>query len=122
MGLRLRDYQTRSLAALEAYFDEATTLGAKRAFVNRLMSLTHGKGRDFRSIATQRFGSFAEDIDWMMGCLRAAGVDEIVMVDLTKPAFDIPVVRLVIPGLEGPDDHTDYCKGHRALAQMREAR
>ena len=96
-------------------------IGAKRAFVNRLMSLTHGIGRDFRSIATQRFGSFAEDIDWMMGCLRAAGVDEIVMVDLTKPAFDIPVVRLVIPGLEGPDDHADYCKGHRALAQMREA-
>ena len=33
MTLRLRAYQTRSLAVLESYFDEATTFGAKRAFV-----------------------------------------------------------------------------------------
>lgn len=33
MALRLRDYQTRSLAALESYFDLASTLGAKPAFV-----------------------------------------------------------------------------------------
>ncbi|NUO53566.1 MAG: DEAD/DEAH box helicase family protein [Polyangiaceae bacterium] len=33
MAMRLRDYQARSLAALEAYFDEATTFGARRAFV-----------------------------------------------------------------------------------------
>lgn len=33
MAMRLRDYQARSLAALESYFDEATTFGAKRAFV-----------------------------------------------------------------------------------------
>ena len=33
MALRLREYQTRSLATLESYFDEAATFGAKRAFV-----------------------------------------------------------------------------------------
>lgn len=33
MTLTLRGYQTRALAALEAYFDEAVGLGAKRAFV-----------------------------------------------------------------------------------------
>jgi len=33
MTMRLRDYQARSLAALGSYFDEATTFGAKRAFV-----------------------------------------------------------------------------------------
>lgn len=33
MALPLRDYQQRTLDALERYFDEATRLGAKRAFV-----------------------------------------------------------------------------------------
>lgn len=35
MSLTLRGYQTRTLSALEAYFDEAAALGAKRAFVVR---------------------------------------------------------------------------------------
>jgi type III restriction enzyme len=33
MGLMLRDYQVRSLAVLESYFEQAATLGAKPAFV-----------------------------------------------------------------------------------------
>lgn len=33
MALRLREYQSRSLAALQSYLDEAATFGAKRAFV-----------------------------------------------------------------------------------------
>ena len=35
MPLRLRDYQVRALATLESYFDDATNLGAKTAFVVR---------------------------------------------------------------------------------------
>lgn len=44
MSLTLRGYQTRTLSALEAYFDEAATLGARRAFV----VLTE---RPYRSVA-----------------------------------------------------------------------
>ncbi len=92
-------------------------IGAKLAFANRLLSLNNGKGRNFRMIAAQQFDSFREDIDWMTARLRSAGIGEIVAVDLTKPAFNIPVARVVIPGLEGPDDHADYCQGARARAQ-----
>ncbi|WP_428981180.1 TfuA-like protein [Marinomonas rhodophyticola] len=37
------------------------------------------------------------------------------MIDLTKPEFDIPVVRVIAPGLEGIHDVLGYVFGQRAL-------
>jgi YcaO-like protein with predicted kinase domain len=95
---------------------------AKLSFANRLMALGDGKGGDFRHIPTTQSGSFRQDIDWMIERLLYVGIAEIITIDLTKPAFNVPVVRVVIPGLEGPDDHGDYCEGPRALAQACVAR
>ena len=53
------------------------------------------------------------------GCWRACGrsaSSRSSAVDLTRPDFAIPVVRVVIPGLEGPDDHPRYVPGPRARA------
>ena len=41
-----------------------------------------------------------------------------VVVDLTKPEFGLPVVRVVIPGLEGPDLSPGYSLGARARAVL----
>jgi ribosomal protein S12 methylthiotransferase accessory factor YcaO len=46
--------------------------------------------------------------------LRAIGVERIIAVDLTRPDFGIPVVRMVIPGLEWDCTHRDYIPGPRA--------
>jgi ribosomal protein S12 methylthiotransferase accessory factor YcaO len=48
--------------------------------------------------------------------LRAAGVRQIAHVDLTQPVFDVPVARLIVPGLEGPWTPPDgeYTPGTRA--------
>ncbi|QIG47691.1 YcaO-like family protein [Nordella sp. HKS 07] len=99
----------------EEYSEEG--IGAKLDFARRLMALRNGAGKDWRRIATHEFDSFGEDIGWMTERLRAVGVEQIIAVDLTKPAFGLPVVRVVIPGLEGPDDHDDYCMGPRLLAR-----
>jgi ribosomal protein S12 methylthiotransferase accessory factor len=48
--------------------------------------------------------------------LDAAGIRRVVVVDLTDPSVNLPVVRVVIPGLEGPDKHPNYCAGKRAKA------
>lgn len=93
---------------------------AKLAFATGLMALGDGAGKEWRRIATRDFDSFGEDIGWMSDRLRSVGISEIVAVDLSKPAFGLPVVRIVIPGLEGPDDHDDYCMGSRLLARRRE--
>ena len=39
------------------------------------------------------------DLSFVLGRLRAAGVTQCVAVDLTNPAWSIPVVRVRIPGL-----------------------
>ncbi len=57
-----------------------------------------------------------QDLDWMLERLRANGIDQVVAVDLTRPEFDLAVVRVVIPGLEAPDDDEDYVPGPRARA------
>lgn len=71
---------------------------------------------DFTGIADQNFATFEEDVDWMLAQLANIGIDQVICVDLSKPAFDIPVVRVVIPGLEGPHDEDDYIPGPRARA------
>ena len=42
------------------------------------------------------------DFDWLDGRLLACGVGQAVVVDLSQAALGIPVVRVVVPGLEGP--------------------
>ena len=56
------------------------------------------------------------DFRWLLGRLRAAGYDHVVCVDLTLEEFDIPVVRVMVPGLEGvfKGPGSDYVPGERA--------
>lgn len=56
----------------------------------------------------------AEDLRWALGRLAATGIDRVVAVDLTRPDLLIPVVRLVIPGLEWDPHHPNYRPGPRA--------
>lgn len=41
------------------------------------------------------------DVTWLLERLQAAGYDQVVMVDLTHPGLQIPVVRMAVPGLRG---------------------
>ena len=72
-----------------------------------------GPARDFRAVPSRDFDSFDEECRWLLGRLAAAGCPRVLAADLTKPEFGLPVVRVVIPGLEGPDD-ADYVPGRRA--------
>lgn len=82
----------------------------------RALMGVRGPIRDFRSVPTQESGSFGEDLCWMLERLRTIGIEQVVAVDLTKAEFELPVARIVIPGLEGPHDHDGYLPGPRARA------
>ncbi|PDQ17220.1 hypothetical protein CN311_31180 [Mesorhizobium sanjuanii] len=56
----------------------------------------------------------AQNVAWLIEKLQAAGVNEVITVDLAKEDIGLPVVRVVVPGLEGPDDHDHYVPGERA--------
>lgn len=62
--------------------------------------------------------TFNDDLALTLDRLRAIGVPQVAVVDLTDPDFQIPVIRAVIPTLEGPDDDPDYVPGPRARAHF----
>ncbi len=81
----------------------------------RASMLSEEPRRDFRDVPSWRGDSLEDAVAWLLGRLRSAGVQQAIAVDLTKPGFDVPVVRMIIPGLEGIDG-PDYLPGRRAAA------
>jgi YcaO-like protein with predicted kinase domain len=79
-----------------------------------------GPLRRFADVPTFEGGSFDEDVAWELARLAAAGLKQVVVVDLTKPAFGIPVARVVIPGLESIHDAAGYVPGARARQLLKE--
>jgi ribosomal protein S12 methylthiotransferase accessory factor len=70
--------------------------------------------RSYADIPTCHHGAFLDDVAWEVECLRAAGLTEIVAVDLTKPEFNVPVMRVVVPGLESLHNAPGFLPGARA--------
>jgi ribosomal protein S12 methylthiotransferase accessory factor YcaO len=79
--------------------------------------------RDFGSVRSVDGVSFVADVAAELDALASAGIEQAIAVDLTSEDFDIPVVRVLAPGLEGPLDLVPPCRlGQRAvsLAMSRE--
>jgi ribosomal protein S12 methylthiotransferase accessory factor len=74
--------------------------------------------RDFRQIPTRTTDTFEDDLAWLIDRLSTIGIEQVVAIDLTRLEIGIPVVRVVIPGLEAPHDDEDYLPGARATAAM----
>jgi YcaO-like protein with predicted kinase domain len=73
-----------------------------------------GGARSFRDVAGHHTDDVAIDLRWELDRLRAIGIERAIAVDLTRPDFGIPVVRVVIPGLEWDPNHSNYVAGPRA--------
>jgi ribosomal protein S12 methylthiotransferase accessory factor len=59
------------------------------AGTRRFQDVPHGDGE-----------TIEDDVEWELKCIKKAGVRRVVLVDLTKPEFGLPVVRVIAPGLE----------------------
>lgn len=70
----------------------------------------------FRDVPTNEFDTIGEDLEHVVTRLETVGMNEIVVVDLTKQEFGIPVVRVVVPGLEGLVED-NYVPGARARSR-----
>lgn len=70
--------------------------------------------RDFNQIAGWRGVSLRADLAELRLRLSRAGVEDVIVVDLSRPEIGIPVVRVIVPGLEGVDGSPNYCLGARA--------
>ena len=72
--------------------------------------------RSFDQTSTYRSNSITEDLNWLLKKVAEASIEQVLAVDLSRPEFELPVVRVVIPGLEGPAGHEqgDFVPGPRA--------
>ncbi len=71
--------------------------------------------RDFRMVPTHLGQSLDDDVAWQHARLEAAGFPQVIAVDLTRPELKIPVVRIIVPGLEALHSNPGYVPGVRAL-------
>jgi len=55
---------------------------------------------DFAGITSFKSDDFLDDIAYMIKNLEGAGMDRVIVVDLTRSEIDVPVVRVIVPGLE----------------------
>lgn len=80
--------------------------------------------RNFADVKAFATASIAGDIQQEVKRVLECGGEDVIVTDLTKPEFGIPVVRVIIPGLEGIDHSSGYIGGSRVgrLAQNTSAR
>ena len=73
----------------------------------------------YAEVPTFAAATLAGDLDWLLTRLGAVGIGQVIAVDLGKEGLGISVVRVVVPGLEGPDDQGgDYLPGPRARRRV----
>jgi ribosomal protein S12 methylthiotransferase accessory factor len=56
--------------------------------------------RPFLAAPTFESESFEDDVAWELKRVQEAGFGQVVLIDLTLPEFALPVVRVLIPGME----------------------
>ena len=78
--------------------------------------------RGFHARASIATASFEGDLAVMLDGLRGIGIERAVVVDLSRDDVGIPVVKLVVPGLEAMSLAHTYAAGARARARRAEVR
>jgi YcaO-like protein with predicted kinase domain len=72
--------------------------------------------RSFRQAPTWESETFEEDLRWLLLRLAAAGLGQVIAVDLTQEGLNLPVARVIVPGLEPLTDMPGYRPGPRGIA------
>jgi ribosomal protein S12 methylthiotransferase accessory factor len=102
--------------------------GNRELYERARMSVRIGAVRDELSVSGQRQFQHAEschedtflaDVRTEIRRLTTTGIDQIIVVNLTKVEFGIPVVRVIIPGLESVHQVPGLLVGPRAVAAAR---
>jgi ribosomal protein S12 methylthiotransferase accessory factor len=109
--------------ARDDYPSDAWGAGYRRrrqAFCQTLMTSLKPR-RSFAHVPNLDSPTLEGDLRWLLARLRSGGIAHVVAVDLSKEAIGIPVVRVVVPGLEGAmeDAGGDYAPGLRAKRAAR---
>ena len=95
---------------------EPSAFEASRRRTRRKVARAWSSGnatRDWREIPTFSSEDIAEDLAEVLERLRGRGLDGVAWVRFAKPDIDLPVARVIVPGLEAPHQ-VDARRLHRA--------
>lgn len=87
----------------------------------REMTNGHAPQRSPHQAPNQESELLNEDLAWELDRLADTGIRQVIAVDLTIADFGVPVVKIVIPGLEGVPDDPSYSPGARVRAKLGQA-
>ncbi len=76
--------------------------GIRREFGRASRAMAGAARRDYATIETVVHDRFEDDLAWIAGNLSRCGIGPACVVDLSEPGLEISVVRVIVPGLEGP--------------------
>jgi ribosomal protein S12 methylthiotransferase accessory factor len=68
---------------------------------------------DAASYRSETTSTLEGDIHLLLGKLKKIGIEQVIVFDLSRPEFDVSVVRVIIPGMEGYYSNS-YVPGERA--------
>lgn len=75
--------------------------------------------RGYSSGADWDESTLVDDLKRELNSLMACGISRVIVIDLTREEFQIPVAKVVVPGLEGVIFESDYSPGARAARQAK---
>ena len=85
----------------------------------RAVEAAHAEGgADASGLVSLATDTFEGDFRVLAGALAAVGLDRVIVVDLTRSDFGVPVVRVIVPGLEGTTASDRYMPGPRGRAAL----
>ena len=87
---------------------------ARKCRIARTLIRESSPQRNFDVAPRYSSNDFADDLEWLIGQLQQVGCQQVLRCDLTRQDIGLAVVRVVIPGLEGPHDDEGYEPGVRA--------
>jgi YcaO-like protein with predicted kinase domain len=98
------DYQrNRDVDLLQAIWDE----------ISNAPSNVRLDAQRSRAAAT-----FEDDVRLLLEAVRSVGVSQVVAVDVSRKDIGLAVVRVVVPGLEGPGGHLPGPRARRLMAEQ----
>jgi YcaO-like protein with predicted kinase domain len=99
----------------KAQYQRQTNAHALETLRERMLS---GRGTlDFSRRESKSTSAFDTDVEYLLEALRKIDIDSAIAVDLTHEELGVPVVKVIVPGLEGYHWHETYRPGKRALAR-----
>jgi YcaO-like protein with predicted kinase domain len=84
--------------------------------------LEEASPRSFTDVTNLDAATLEEDVTHELDRLRAVGIREAIVVELGRKDIGVPVVRVVVPGLEGWHEKAEACAPGPRLKALRESR